>query len=76
MEHPDAASKLLAKLYDIFLLVCVQCQAPDDGQRNCPKHAEFHSKNKSEELLYLVDCIIGNLKTVIVFQTIKAIIKS
>jgi hypothetical protein len=19
---------------------------PDDGQRNCPKHVEFHSKNK------------------------------
>jgi len=27
---------------------------PDDGQRNCPKHVYFHSKNKSEELVHLV----------------------
>jgi len=25
-------------------LQCVQWKTPDDGQRNCPKHAEFHSK--------------------------------
>ena len=28
-------------LYDIRLLLCVQCSTPDDGQRNCPKHVEF-----------------------------------
>ena len=33
-------------------------QAPDDGQRNCPKHAEFYSKNKFEELVHLVGFII------------------
>jgi len=27
---------------------------PDDGQRNCPKHVEFQSKNKFEKLVYLV----------------------
>jgi len=31
---------------------------PDDGQRNCPKHAEFYSKNKFEKLVHLVDFII------------------
>jgi hypothetical protein len=23
---------------------------PDDGQRNCPKHVEFQSKNKFEKI--------------------------
>jgi hypothetical protein len=27
---------------------------PDDGHRNCPKHAEFYSKNKFEKLVHLV----------------------
>ena len=27
-------------------LLCVQWKTPDDGQRNCPKHVEFHSKIK------------------------------
>ena len=30
-------------------LLCVQWKTPDDGQRNCPKHVEFHSKNKFEK---------------------------
>jgi len=25
-------------------LLRVQCQTPDDGQRNCPKHIEIYSK--------------------------------
>jgi len=29
-------------------LLCVQWKTPDDGQRNCPKHGEFYSKNKFE----------------------------
>ena len=32
--------------------------APDDGQRNCPKHVEFYSKNKFEKLMHLVGFII------------------
>jgi hypothetical protein len=28
-------------------------KTPDDGQRNCPKHVEFYSKNKFEKLLHL-----------------------
>jgi hypothetical protein len=38
-------------------LLCVQWKPPDDGQRNCPKHVEFHSKNKFEKLVHLVGFI-------------------
>jgi len=31
-------------------LPCVQWKTPDDGQRNCPKHVEFHSENKFEKI--------------------------
>jgi hypothetical protein len=30
----------------------------DDGQRNCPKHVEFYSKNKFEKLVPLVGFVI------------------
>ena len=33
----------------------------DDGQRNCPKHVEFYSKNKFEKLVHLVGFIIRRL---------------
>jgi len=39
-------------------LLCVQCKTPDDGQRNCPKHVEFYSKNKFEKLVHIVGFII------------------
>jgi hypothetical protein len=42
-------------------LLCIQWKTPDDGQRNCPKHVEFHSKNKFEKLVHLVGFIIRNL---------------
>jgi hypothetical protein len=48
--------QLSANLYDIPLL-CVQWKTPDDGQRNCPKHVDFHSKNKFEKLVHLVGFI-------------------
>jgi len=35
-------------------LLCVQWKTPDDGQKNCPKHVEFYSKNKFEKLVHLV----------------------
>jgi len=38
-------------------LLFVQWKALDDGQRNCPKHIEFYSKNKFEKLVHLVDFI-------------------
>ena len=34
------------------------CMTPDDRQRSCPKHVEFHSKNKFEGLVHLVGFII------------------
>jgi hypothetical protein len=42
-------------------LLCVQWRTPDDGQRNCPKCVEFHSKNKFEKLLHLVGFIKRNV---------------
>ena len=33
-------------------------KTPDDGQKNCPKHVEFYSKNEFEELVHLVGFII------------------
>jgi hypothetical protein len=44
-------------------LLCVQWKTPNDGQRNCPKHVEFYSKNKFEKLVYLVGFIIRNYLT-------------
>jgi hypothetical protein len=41
-------------------LLYVQWKTPDDGQRNCLKHVEFHSKNKFEKLVHLVGLIIGD----------------
>jgi len=49
-EYP--ARKLSANL------LCVQWKTPDDGQRNCPKHVEFYSKNKFEKLVRLVGFVI------------------
>ena len=46
-------------LYDLYLLsACVKCQIPDNGQRNCPKHVEFYSKNKFEKLVHLAGFIV------------------
>ena len=43
--HRGYAHSLLASSqhnpYGIYILLCVQYWTPDDGQRNCPKHAEF-----------------------------------
>jgi hypothetical protein len=36
---------------------------PDDGQRNCPKHAEFHFQNKFEKLVHLVGFVIRKFVT-------------
>jgi len=45
-------------------LLCVQQKTPDVRQRNCPKHVEFHSKNKFEKLVHLVGFIIRNITSV------------
>ena len=56
--HPDPAHKLSANLYDIYHCCVYSEKTPDDGDRNCPKHVEFHSKNKFEKLVHLVGFII------------------
>jgi hypothetical protein len=60
--HTDYADLLLASsqhnVYDIYLLLCLQCWTPDDGQRKCPKYVEFLSKNVFEKLVHLVGFII------------------
>ena len=38
--------------------MCVQYSTPDDGQKTCPKHVEFYSKNKFEKLVHLIGFII------------------
>ena len=52
--RPDPARKLSAHI----TLLCVQWKTLSDGQRNCPKHVEFYSKNKFEKLVHLVGVII------------------
>ena len=46
----------------VCVCVCVQLKTPHDGQRNCPKHVKFYSKNKDkfEKLVHLVGFIIKN----------------
>jgi len=45
-------------LYDIYLLLCIRYETPDDGKQTCPKHVEFYSKNKFEKLVHLLGFII------------------
>ena len=49
-------------------LLGVQCKTPGDGQRNCPKHVEFYSKNKFEKLVYRIGFIIRTNGKLNVFQ--------
>ena len=46
---------------NLYVLLYIQCQIPDDGQRNCPKHVEFFYKNKFQKLVHLVGFIIRML---------------
>jgi len=56
-------------------LLCVQYWTPDNGQKTCPKHVEFYSKNKFEKLVHLVGSIIRRLqpKEIAHFNGIKNI---
>ena len=57
--HTCYADCLLASSqHNLYVLLCVQCETPDDGQRYCPKHVEFYSKNKFEKLVHLFGFII------------------
>jgi len=44
----------------VNIAVCT-VKTTDDGQRNCPKHVEFYSKNKFDKLVHLVGFIIRTL---------------
>jgi len=44
---------LLARSITYTNSVCTVKKTLDDGQRNCPKHVEFYSKNKFEKLMHL-----------------------
>jgi len=39
-------------------LLCIRWKTRDDGQKNCPKHVEFYSKNVFEKLVHLFGFII------------------
>jgi hypothetical protein len=56
--HFDPLANSQHNLHNIHLLLCIQYWTPDDGQKTCPKHVEFYSKNKFEELVHLVGFVI------------------
>ena len=53
-------------------LLCIQWKTPDDGQRNCPKHVEFHSKYTFEKSVHVVGFVIRNLSRCTVRWTSNA----
>ena len=62
-EPSWSCSQAISKPVWHIPLLCVQWKTPDDGQRNCPKHVDFYSKNKFEKLVHLVGFIIRTWKT-------------
>ena len=59
--YTSYSSQAVSKPVWHITLLCVQEKKTlDDGQRNCPKHVEFYSKNKFEKLVHLVGFIIRN----------------
>ena len=61
MLYGFADSLLASKPVWHIPLLRVQWKTADDGQRNCSKHVDFHSKNKFEKLVHPVDFIIRNI---------------
>jgi hypothetical protein len=55
-----SCSQVVSKPVWHIPLLCVQWKTPDDGQRNCPKHA----KHKFEKLVHLVGLIIRSFREV------------
>jgi hypothetical protein len=60
-----ACSQAVSKPVWNIPVLYVRWKTPDDGQRNCPKHVKFHSKNKFEKLVHLVGLIIRIVRLVI-----------
>jgi len=52
--RPDPARNL----YNIYHCCVYSENTPDDGQRNCPKHVGFYSKNKFDKVVNLVGFVI------------------
>jgi len=48
-----ACTQAVSKPLRNIPLLCVKWKAPDYGQRNYPKHVEFYSKNKFENLVHI-----------------------
>jgi hypothetical protein len=71
-RHALIFSNLFLELH--ISLLCAQWKTPDDGQRNCPKHVEFHSKNKFEKSVHLVGFIMGNFILCTVTRTSNSFI--
>jgi hypothetical protein len=51
----SCCSKAVCITYTIAVCTVI---TPDDGQKNCPKHVEFHFQNKFEKLLHPFGFII------------------
>ena len=58
MVYVIQVCKLSANRYDIYHCCVYIEKTPDDEQKNCPKHVEFHFNNKFEKLVDLVGIII------------------
>ena len=59
--YADRFEQDAARICQQILITYTNAVTPDDGQRNCPKHVEFHSKNKFEKLVHLVGFILRNV---------------
>jgi hypothetical protein len=66
--HPDPAR--------MYPFLRVQWITPDDGQRDCPKHVEFHFQNKFEELVHLVGFIVRHYKVFGVLVSVSSYTRS
>ena len=56
--HCDPVRKLSTNLYEIYHCWVYSEWTRDDGQRHCPKHVEFHAKNKFANLVHFVGLIL------------------
>ena len=45
-QDQDGSPDPARNQYGIYHCCVYSEKTPDDGQRNCPKHVEFYSKNK------------------------------
>jgi hypothetical protein len=59
----------IGQTYMTYTIAVCTVKTHDDRQRNCPKHVDFHSKNKFEKLMHPVGFIIRNVIDSFVFVT-------